>query len=77
MDGFMDTMDAVHSYGDRTKKLEILKDPHLGAFAVICAVVYLLLYTGSMYEFCENARGKAMFTRCCFYSVSGCSAAFP
>lgn len=51
----------VHSYGDRTKKLEILKDPHLGAFAVICAVVYLLLYTGSMYEFCENARGKAMF----------------
>ena len=73
---FMDTMDAVHSYGDRTKKLEILKDPHLGAFAVICAVVYLLLYTGSMYEFCENARGKAMFYPCCFYSVSGCSAAF-
>ena len=61
MDGFMDTMDAVHSYGDRTKKLEILKDPHLGAFAVICAVVYLLLYTGSMYEFCENASGKAYF----------------
>lgn len=61
MDGFMDTMDAVHSYGDRTKKLEILKDPHLGAFAVICAAVYLLLYTGSMYEFCENAQGKAMF----------------
>lgn len=77
MDGFMDTMDAVHSYGDRTKKLEILKDPHLGAFAVICAVVYLLLYTGSMYEFCENARGKAMFYPVLFYSVSGCSAAFP
>lgn len=61
MDGFMDTMDAVHSYGDRTKKLEILKDPHLGAFAVICAAVYLLLYTGSMYEFCKNAQGKAIF----------------
>ncbi len=61
MDGFMDTMDAVHSYGDRKKKLEILKDPHLGAFAVICAAVYLLLYTGSMYEFCENAQGRAMF----------------
>ena len=61
MDGFMDTMDAIHSYGDRNKKLEILKDPHLGAFAVICAAVYLLLYTGSMYEFCENASGKAYF----------------
>ena len=68
MDGFMDTMDAVHSYGDRTKKLEILKDPHLGAFAVICAAVYLLLYTGSMYEFCKNAQGKAIFYPVLFLS---------
>ena len=30
MDGFLDTMDGVCSYGDREKKLEILKDPHLG-----------------------------------------------
>ena len=34
IDGYMDTMDAVHSYGDREKKLEILKDSHIGAFAV-------------------------------------------
>ena len=32
-DGFMDTMDALHSYRDRERKLEILKDSHIGAFA--------------------------------------------
>jgi len=46
LDGFMDTCDALHSYQDREKKLEILKDPHIGAFAVICLVVYLLLAAG-------------------------------
>lgn len=51
MDGFMDTMDALCSYGDREKKLQILKDPHLGAFAVISAITYMLLYTGALYEF--------------------------
>ena len=33
MDGFMDTMDALSSYGDREKKLAILKDSHADAFA--------------------------------------------
>ena len=35
LDGYADTCDALSSYGDREKKLEILKDPHCGAFAVI------------------------------------------
>ena len=35
MDGFLDTVDARSSYGDREKKLAILKDPHTGAFAII------------------------------------------
>ena len=36
-DGFIDTVDALSSYGDKEKKLEILKDPHTGAFAIIGA----------------------------------------
>ena len=44
LDGYADTCDALSSYGDREKKLEILKDPHLGAFAVISLAVYLLLH---------------------------------
>ncbi len=35
IDGFMDTEDAMCSYAPVGKKLEILKDPHIGAFAVI------------------------------------------
>lgn len=42
MDGFMDTMDARSSYGDRERKLEILKDPHAGAFAVLGLGCYLV-----------------------------------
>ena len=47
IDGYMDTMDAVHSYGDREKKLEILKDSHIGAFAVIMLVTYVLAAAGA------------------------------
>ncbi len=50
MDGFMDTMDALHSYGSKEKKLEILKDSHIGAFAVIMLVSYGLLYLGAFSE---------------------------
>lgn len=42
MDGFMDTMDALASYGDREKKLRILKDSHAGAFAIIGFGCYAL-----------------------------------
>ena len=41
MDGFLDTCDARASFGDREKKLEILKDPHTGAFGVILGILYL------------------------------------
>lgn len=44
LDGFMDTADALHSYDKKEKKLEILKDPHVGAFAVIAAVCFFMLY---------------------------------
>ena len=50
MDGFMDTMDAFHSYQPREKKLEILKDSHIGAFSVICLVLYELVYIGAYSE---------------------------
>ncbi len=50
MDGFLDVSDARCSFGEREKKLEILKDPHIGAFAVIRTGVYLLLYLGVFSE---------------------------
>ena len=42
LDGYADTCDALSSYGDTAKKLEILKDPHCGAFAVIRLCSYFL-----------------------------------
>jgi adenosylcobinamide-GDP ribazoletransferase len=43
MDGFMDTSDAIASWQTRERRLEILKDTHTGAFAVIGCAGYLLL----------------------------------
>lgn len=48
VDGFMDTEDALSSYGSREKKLEILKDSHIGAFAVISLVKWGLVYAFSV-----------------------------
>lgn len=35
LDGFMDTCDALSSWRTREEWLQILSDPHIGAFAVI------------------------------------------
>lgn len=44
MDGFCDTLDAIASRQSRERKLEILKDSHVGAFAVIFSGAYLLCF---------------------------------
>lgn len=46
LDGYLDTVDALSSYGDREKRLEILKDSHSGAFAIIFGLVYFVLSVG-------------------------------
>ena len=43
LDGFMDCCDGLLGGFSRTKRLEILKDPHVGAFAVTGVVCLLLL----------------------------------
>lgn len=69
VDGFMDTMDALHSYQSKEKKLEILKDPHIGAFSVICLVIYFLLLIafGS-----EVEDGKCVAFLCLMFFASRC-----
>ena len=42
MDGFCDVCDALASHQSRERKLEILKDSRVGAFAVLGCVCYLL-----------------------------------
>ena len=55
LDGFCDTCDARASWGDRQKKLAILSDSHIGAFAVIRLAVYVILYVAVMSELRELA----------------------
>ncbi len=50
MDGYMDTMDALSSHQTKERKLEIMKDPNCGAFAVIYCGIYLLLQFGLFHE---------------------------
>lgn len=63
MDGFLDTVDALSSYGDREKKLEILNDPHTGAFAVTGGCVYLLCYGGLMIRWAEMVMENGGFPK--------------
>ena len=48
LDGFMDTCDALAGGSDRERRLELLRDPHVGAFAVIGVVLLLLVKCSSM-----------------------------
>lgn len=69
VDGFMDTMDAVHSYRSRERKLEILKDSHIGAFAVIMLAAYGLIVFGAFSELESDALLKIV---CCGFFLSRC-----
>lgn len=70
VDGLLDTSDALSSWRDREKRLEILKDSHAGAFAVITACVYFLASFGGMSQICDNK--KAMQILAAGYMVSRC-----
>lgn len=50
MDGYCDTVDALSSHAPKAKKLEILKDSHIGAFAAIRSCIYVILYFVFTYE---------------------------
>jgi adenosylcobinamide-GDP ribazoletransferase len=62
LDGFCDTMDALSSHAERDRKLEILKDSHTGAFAVIGLSVYFLLYFGLASQLKVNGDVIAVLT---------------
>lgn len=50
LDGFCDTVDALASRAPAERKRAILKDPHAGAFAIVAAGCYLLIYFALSYE---------------------------
>ena len=70
LDGFMDVTDAVKSWRDLERRREILKDSHVGSFAVIGIALLML----AQFAFFSSAPAKANFlilifvpaiSRCC------------
>ena len=57
VDGLLDTSDALSSWQERTRRLEILKDSHAGAFAIITACVYFILWLGAWDQLLGNYNG--------------------
>lgn len=56
IDGFIDCTDALNSYKEVEEKLEILKDSHIGAFALIGCITYFIAYFGIFSE----VRGESL-----------------
>lgn len=54
LDGLLDTADALSSYKSQEEKLEILKDSHAGAFAIIMGICYFVLALGVYSEMTEE-----------------------
>ena len=74
LDGFMDTEDALRSFAKRDRKLEIMKDPHIGAFAAIgllrcmlifaCSETYILLHEPCRWETVMILASVFVISRC-------------
>lgn len=50
LDGWMDTSDALFSFRDPKKRLEIMADPRIGAFGVLSVIVLLATKLFFIYE---------------------------
>ncbi len=61
MDGYCDTMDALASNSGRDKMLEIMKDPHVGAFGAMALMLYLLLNAALFHEVVWNLQSLVAF----------------
>lgn len=60
LDGYMDTSDALLSWRPLEDKLRILKDPHVGSFAVVMLGILFILQFAAMYTVAETGRYLAL-----------------
>lgn len=69
VDGFMDTMDALKSYKPKEEKLAILKDPHIGAFAVISFATYGCFYLPFSYLLIDSLNYFCILCACIGFAL--------
>lgn len=70
LDGLCDTCDALCSFGDREKRLAILKDPHVGAFGPMWLAAFLLAEVGCFAE--VYARPVLLPLAVCGFALARC-----
>lgn len=54
LDGLCDACDALCSFGDRDKRLAILKDAHIGAFGAIWLIAFIMTETACFAQIYET-----------------------
>ena len=74
LDGFCDVVDALSSHAKPEKKREILKDPHVGAFAPICIACYVALSIAFASELMLSAQAVLLFAS--IFVLSRCMSSF-
>lgn len=73
MDGFLDVTDAVRSWRDAEERRRILKDPHVGSFAVIDTVILVMTQFAA---FCCLKGTENISALILIPTISRCIAAF-
>ena len=72
MDGFADVIDAQASHADPERRRQILKDPHVGAFAIMGICGYLMAYLSLACEL----RSTDIVPLACIPVISRCLSSF-
>ncbi len=74
LDGYMDCADAALYFGPKEKKIAILKDSHIGSFAVISAVILGVLQFSAFLQMGQNPLGFQTMAALAFIpALSRCS----
>ncbi|MGI6157432.1 MAG: adenosylcobinamide-GDP ribazoletransferase [Saccharofermentanales bacterium] len=75
LDGFADTVDALMSHRDRDEQLRIMRDPHIGTFAVVALIFWALIATAAWSSLLARSHwptlGAALVTEIFGRSLSG------
>lgn len=72
LDGLCDTADALASHSPKERRLEILKDPHIGAFGVISLACHLIMVVALFTDFSPSQLPQLA----CIYGISRCMSGF-
>lgn len=74
LDGLADVVDALASNAEPSRKREILKDSHIGAFAAMGVAAYVVAYFAIATELPVGWRPAALLV--CLHVMSRCGSAF-